>query len=103
MSESAQNPLADSGGSAWSVGGGQELFGLLSPWDPLHTHTHTLHVLWMGLVNISRAISICLLLGLWGCGCEVPLSSLGVAFLAGSVRLLPMCCREPAAGFGFGF
>lgn len=59
-----------------------------------YTHTHRQHVLWMGLVNISSAISICFLLGPWRCGCGAPLSRLGVAFLAGSVRLLPTCCSR---------
>lgn len=72
------------------MGGGQELFGLLSPWDPLHTHM--LHLLWIGLVNISSAISIRLSLAPWVCGFEV-------ASLAGSMGLPSSSSSIALSGF----
>lgn len=55
-------------------------------------YTHTLHLLWIGLVNISTAISICLSLAPWVCGFEV-------ASLAGSMGLPSSSSSIALSGF----
>jgi len=89
MSESAYQTLAERGGSAWAGGGGQELFGLLSPWDPLHTRT-TCGVTGAGeYFQLHFHLPLLCTHGHTGLGHPTGGWGWGIAFLSGIMGLLP--------------